>query len=72
MVKFENKSNGRYYYLVVETDLFGDNVLNITRGGAFFNRRNIRSVSGSMEEIQREITRLTKIRLQRGYTLVNS
>lgn len=71
MLKFENQSNGRYYYLYVETDLFGDTVLGVIRGGKRNNIKPLRLLSGKEEAIQREITRITKIRLSRGYTLVN-
>jgi hypothetical protein len=34
MLKFENPTNGRYYYLYIERDLLNDMVLTIIRGGS--------------------------------------
>ncbi len=71
MLKFENQTNGRYYYIYVETDLFGDNVLRVIRGGCGIKRVSGRVVAGNSEIIEKELKRLSRIRLQRGYTLVN-
>lgn len=71
MIKFENKSNGRYYYLHVETDIFGDNVLSVIRGGRVCMLRPRRLLAGSIEAIDQKIQEITGIRLRRGYTIVN-
>ena len=69
MLKFENKSNGRFYYLEVERDMINDFVLTIIRGG-----KRVRVVRhrgfDSANHLNAEITRLTKRRLKRGYELV--
>lgn len=71
MIKFENKTNGRYYYLDVETDIFGDNMLSVTRGGRFNRGINYAVLAGSLDAIHHKIQEITKIRLNRGYTLVD-
>lgn len=50
--------------------MFGD-VLVIIRGGNKL-RRICRTFMGTQREIFTEIDRLTKRRLQRGYTLINN
>lgn len=71
MLKFENKQNGRYYYLYVETDIFGDNVLSVIRGGLTHHRRFYRIAIGTISFIEKKIQDITRIRLTRGYTLIN-
>lgn len=69
MIKFENKTNGRFYYLSIQKDLLNDIVLTIIRGGS--NSRVVRNICyDSMESIMKELQRLMKRRLKRGYTLV--
>lgn len=69
MIKFENRNNGRYYYLIVEKDLFDVLVLTIIRGG--LNHRIVMHLGyGCRMAIGKEIERITKKRLQRGYVLV--
>jgi hypothetical protein len=70
MIKLENVTTKRYYYLVAYRDLFDDNLLDIFRGG---NNRNVR-VSlhfDSADARKSEIKRLIQRRIQRGYTLVD-
>lgn len=69
MIKFENRSNGRYYYLKQERDLLDDYLLVISRGSRGVHRIVRRGFS-TREEIEREIAKLSKIRLRRGYSLV--
>lgn len=70
MIKFENKENGRFYYLSVKKDLFDEWVLVIFRGGA--NSRVVRTFGfNCLYSIQNEINRIAKIRLKRGYTLID-
>jgi len=71
MIKFENKENGRYYYLHVEIDIFCNTNLLVTRGGIRSNLRPRVIFSGEMGKIEEEIARISRIRLQRGYTLVD-
>lgn len=71
MLKFENKSNGRYYYITTERDIFNDLVLTVIRGG--IHGRCVRHYGFNCQEsIIREINRLTKLRIKRGYTLVSN
>jgi len=68
VIKFENPNNGRFYYLHVQKDLLGDVVLSSIRGGKF--HRVERKIALNCEiEINKEIERITKIRLKRGYQL---
>lgn len=69
MVKFENHANGRYYYLSTERDLLDENVLVVIRGSR--NCRVVRRVQfGSRDDCLAEIERISKIRVRRGYSLV--
>jgi len=69
MVKFENPTNGRFYYMYIEKDLFDDMALVIVRGNKHsiiirnydFNCRN---------KIMEEIVRISNIREKRGYVRV--
>ena len=71
MIKFENKSNGRYYYLIKNMDIFSENTLTIIRGG--YNSRVVRHFGYNCSEIiEREIERISRIRIKRGYTLVKN
>ncbi len=70
MLKFENKTNGRFFYLSVNQDLLNDLVLTITRGGN--HHRVIRHFGFSNEEsLKKEIERLSKRRIKRGYSLIS-
>jgi hypothetical protein len=69
MIKFENKTNGRYYYLFFEKDLF-DDVLVVVRGVVNYRPRR-RVVCHGHHEIHKHAKRLCKIRITRGYTLVD-
>lgn len=70
MIKFENKNNGRYYYLSIRQDLLNQLVLTVLRGGRCSNV--IRTIKFScMESITREIQRLIQRRLKRGYSFVS-
>jgi hypothetical protein len=70
MIKFENKSNGRFYYIAIERDLFDELGILVIRGG---NRTSVRRFIylGEQTLCQTEIERISKIRLARGYTLIN-
>lgn len=70
MLKFENPSNGRYYYIQVGTDILNDMCVTIIRGGK--NYRVVRHFGfNSFDKIQSEINRLTKIRVRRGYKVID-
>jgi len=71
MLKFYNQTNGRYYYMSIERDLFDDYVLNVVRGGISKRIHYNPFVHQDVEKVHGEIARLSRIRLQRGYTLVN-
>jgi hypothetical protein len=69
-IKFENKTNGRWYYIQIQRDIFNELGLYIRRGG-----RNA-SVGwlvfcGSYREVYSKIREITQRRLQRGYILVD-
>jgi len=69
MIKFENKSNGRFYYLKIESDMLNECILRIFFGGQNISR--VRTVSyDSKDAIQKEIERLSKRRIKRGYEIV--
>lgn len=71
MLKFENSTNGRFFYLSIERDMLNERVLTIIRGGV--NSRVIRRVVFGCElAIQKEVSRLTVKRLKRGYHLVDA
>lgn len=69
MIKFENKVNGRFYYLQVKRDIFDDLVIHITRGG-----RHVSHVSlvfcDNDRSVRDKIRQITQRRLARGYTLI--
>ena len=69
MIKFENKSNGRFYYLYISTDLFANPILSVTRGGKNISVYRV-VATGCAIEINNKILQITKKRLSRGYTLV--
>lgn len=75
MIKFENKTNGRFFYLLLSRDLLGDCVLSVLRGGNA-NNKNVtvfRTIAaGSSDLLTRKIQSITKKRLSRGYTLVSN
>lgn len=69
MIRFENESNGRFYYMTIERDLFDDIVIRIVRGGRGVSV--CRLVYCGCEDIARdEIGRLSRIRQRNGYTLI--
>ena len=69
MIRFENKNNGRFYYILVERDDSDKLALRIIRGG-----RNIRVVRSVLFDcplsVRKEVDRLAKRRIRRGYSLV--
>ena len=72
MIKFENPTNGRYYYLQIDRDILNDLVLTIIRGGSRSNSRVVRHFGYKCPlTIQREIQRICKVRLRHGYVDVS-
>lgn len=71
LIKLENKTNGRFYYLLTQKDLFNELVLTVIRGG---HGRSvvIRYGYNCKHRIEMEIIRLTKRRLRRGYCLIEN
>ena len=70
MIKFENRTNGRFYYISVKKDLFGDLCVHITRGGRNSSIGRL-IFCGNGRMVREEIRRISKLRIQRGYTLVD-
>ncbi len=70
MIKFENKSNARFYYLSITCDMLNDNILSVTRGGKNITISNVVAI-GSYESLLKKISQITRKRLSRGYTLVS-
>lgn len=71
MICFENRENGRFYYMKVGRDALNDLVLTVIRGG--LRSSVIRHFGFNCKHtLQREIDKLAKRRLQRGYSLVTS
>ena len=68
-IKFENNTNGRYYYISTYRDLFDAYIIHIARGGNY-KRVICRRAYNSQETVEIEIKRLSRLRLQRGYTRV--
>lgn len=71
MLKFENHSNGRFYYLSLSRDLLQDHILSVIRGGP---NKHVSAIiaTGSAEALSQKIISITKRRLSRGYTLVKN
>ncbi len=68
MLRFENKSNGRFYYMDIKNE-YNQFVIRITRGGRHVCIvRDI--VLDGASSMAKEINRLTKRRVKRGYSLV--
>ncbi len=66
MIKFENPTNGRFYYLQTHHDLLGHLVLTVIRGGK--GSRFVKHYGYDCpEKIDKEIKRITKLRLNHGY-----
>lgn len=70
MFKLENKTNGRYYYIFLENDLFGEYILVVYRGSVRRHFNPIRVLLGDKDKIDRKANQLAKIRISRGYTLI--
>ena len=69
MLRFENKENGRFYYLRLEKDVTDADILVIVRGGR--NVRVTRSYSfDSRQDCEKKIRQVVRRRIRHGYTLV--
>ena len=65
-IKFENPTNGRYYYIHQHCDLLGDLVLTVIRGGK--NVNIIRHFGfDNIQSLQKDIYKRIKARLNNGY-----
>lgn len=70
MLRFENKTNGRYFYVMRSEDILNNLVLTIIRGGR--KARVVRHYGYDCRlKIDEEIKRLTKRRIKRGYVLLD-
>ena len=70
MLKFENPTNGRFYYIQINKDMLDDSVLCITFGGANVVRHRVH-MRGDESLLHREVEKLSKKRIRRGYILLN-
>ncbi len=69
MLKFENKNNGRFYYIEIKKDLFGDLVINTIRGGSNVSVQRIIFCDNAVS-VRDKIRQIVKRRTARGYTLI--
>lgn len=69
MFKFENKSNGRFYHIDIKKDLLNDDVIVVCNGGRFTSRLRTIGLTNPYD-MAKELTRLIKRRLSRGYQLI--
>ena len=69
MIKFENPTNGRFYYLDVQRDIFNDLVLTVIRGGRYTRVVKHFGYNDPLA-IQRQVDKISRQRLKRGYHLV--
>jgi hypothetical protein len=69
MLKFENQSNGRYYYMTVQKDMTGADVLVVVRGG---RRVRVTRTYGfdSPQDRDKRIIQIMQRRIRNGYSLV--
>ncbi len=72
MLKFENQTNGRFYYISIVKDMLNDCVIRIVYGGHRHRRisRERHIACDSQRDLLSEIQRLSLRRLSRGYSLV--
>ena len=70
MFKFHNPTNGRYYYIAIQQDMFDKYVLVVFRGGKF-TPRAIKRTYGFKDKgsLDNAIQRLYRRRIARGYRL---
>jgi hypothetical protein len=69
MLRFENKENGRFYYVDTKLDLLGDLVLTVIRGGK--NSMVLRHYGfNDSDVINKEIEKMKRLRIKHGYRLV--
>lgn len=69
MLKFENKTNGRFYYVKVQKDIFGQWIINCNRGGVYYSVQRI-LFSGDVAAVRKKLQDIIKRRTARGYTLI--
>lgn len=69
MLKFENPTNKRYYYISPQRDLLNDNIIIIYRGSP--TKRITTSIYvGDNVNSKNELNKIIKRRLSRGYVQV--
>jgi hypothetical protein len=70
MLKFENSSNGRFYYLTVQKDMTGADVLVVVRGGS--SVRVTRTYGfDSPQARDQKFKEIVQRRIRNGYSLVS-
>lgn len=72
MIKLQNKSNGRFYYIRQESDLFDEKVLVVIRGGIKNNHCVRYVISNDFNNFVHKINSIIKIRIKRGYEIMES
>jgi hypothetical protein len=73
MLRFENPVNGRFYYIIEQSDMFHQYCLIIYRGGTKFACHSVCRRHGyeSLEEKENALKKLIARRMSRGYILVH-
>jgi hypothetical protein len=70
MLKFENASNGRFYYMTVQKDMTGADVLVVVRGGR--DMRVSRTYGfDSPQARDQKFKEIVQRRIRNGYSLVS-
>ncbi len=70
MIKFENQKNGRYYYISIQRDMTGADVLVVVRGGRGMRVSRIYGFD-SPQARDKRIEALMRRRIRNGYSLVS-
>ncbi len=69
MIKLENSTNGRWYYIYIRSDMLNANVLTVLRGGS--GRSVLRHYGyGCVVTLQAAVDRLVNRRIRHGYLVV--
>ena len=69
LIKFENKTNGRFYYVSVVRDLFADTVV-VCRFGGRNSYRHRTYYQKNENKLKQFLSKLSLKRLSRGYEIV--
>ena len=72
MFRFENPTNGRWYYIIEQSDMFSEHCLVIYRGGTKFACHSVCRRHGyeSAEARENALQRLILRRTSRGYIMM--